>query len=85
MTEPTSNTVNFAVTPMKITDIKFSSGDDMLVYEPLDDITGLELANMLHLFAVATMQVSSWSATYFDYPEFIERKGLMRHFRKEPK
>ena len=20
-----------------------------------------------------------------DYPEFIERKGLMRHFRKEPK
>ena len=70
---------------MKITDIKFSSGDDMLVYEPLDDITGLELANMMHLFVVASMQVSSLSARAYDYPEFIERKGLMRHFRKEPK
>ena len=75
----------FVWQPMKITDIKFSSGDDMLVYEPLDDITGLELANMMHLFVVASMQVGSLSARAYDYPEFIERKGLMRHFRKEPK
>ena len=63
----------------------FRSGDDYLVYAPLDDITGLELANMMHLFAVATLQSSNSGWNLYDYPEFIKRKGLMRHFRKEPK
>ncbi len=76
-------TISF--TPMPIADIKFQHGEDFLVYAPLDDITGLELANMMHLFAVATMQSSNGSWHLYDYPEFIERKGLMRHFRKEPK
>lgn len=76
---------NFTVTPMKITDIKFQQGDDFLVYHPLDDITGVELAHLLHLFTVAVAQVSSLSAMHYDYPEFIERKGLLRHFRKEAK
>ena len=75
----------FVWQPMKITDIKFQHGDNMLVYEPLDDITGLELANMLHLFTVASIQSSHSGMNTYDYPEFIERKGLMRHFRKEPK
>ena len=75
----------FAMTLMPIADIKFSQGDDYLVYAPLDDITGLELANMMHLFAVATLQSSSTGWHLYDYPEFIKRKGLMRHFRKEPK
>ena len=75
----------FAMTLMPISDIKFSKGDDFLVYAPLDDITGLELANMIHLFAAATMQSSNSGWHLYDYPEFIERKGLMRHFRKEPK
>ncbi len=76
-------TLSFA--PMPIADIKFSHGYDYLVYTPLDDITGLELAHLLHLFAVATMQSSNSGWHLYDYPEFIERKGLMRHFRKEPK
>jgi|688.fasta_scaffold654195_1 hypothetical protein len=76
-------TISF--TPMPISDIKFQHGEDFLVYAPLDDITGLELANMMHLFTIATLQSSNNGWYLYDYPEFIERKRLMRHFKKEPK
>lgn len=85
MTEPISNTVTFAITPMPISDIKFSHGYDYLVYDPQADITPMDLANLLQLFTVATLQSSNTGWNQYDYPEFIERKGLMRHFRKEPK
>ena len=75
-------TISF--TPRPISDIKFQHGEDFLVYAPLDDITGLELANMMHLFTIATLQSNNGWYLY-DYPEFIERKRLMRHFKKEPK
>ena len=75
----------FTWQPMKVADIKFSDGDDLLVYRPLEDITGLELANMMHLFATATLQAASTGFNHYDYPEFIERKGLMRHFKREAK
>ena len=64
---------NFTFQPIPISDIKFHHGDNMLVYEPLDDITGLELANMLHLFTVASLQSSVSNLHLYDYPEFIER------------
>lgn len=85
MTEPTGNTVTFAITPIQITDIKFQHGDNMLVYEPRGDITPMDVANLLQLFTVATLQSSNTGWNTYDYPEFIERKGLMRHFRKETK
>ena len=75
----------FAITPMPIADIKFSHSEFYLVYEPQEDITGLELVHLLHLFVTATLQSSGQGWHLYDYPEFIERKGLMRHFRKEPK
>lgn len=75
---------NFTITPLKITDIKFSDGDEFLVFDVMEDVTGVDLAHLLHLFTVASIQVASPSYTY-DYPEFIKRKGLMRHFRKETK
>lgn len=75
----------FVWQPMQITDIKFQHGDNMLVYEPRGDITPMDVANLLQLFTVATLQSSNTGWNTYDYPEFIERKGLMRHFRKEPK
>ncbi len=74
-----------AITPMPIADIKFSYGYDYLVYKPQEDITGIELAHLLHLFVTASLQSSSQGWHLYDYPEFIERKRLMRHFTKEPK
>lgn len=70
---------------MRVADIKFSHGYDYLVYDPQIDITGIELANLMQLFTVAALQSSNTGWNQYDYPEFIERKGLMRHFRKEPK
>lgn len=71
--------------PQPIADIKFSHGDDYLVYTPLEDITNIELANMMKLFTVATLQSGNGSLHLYDFPEFIKRKQLMRHFTKEPK
>lgn len=73
---------NISFAKMKITDviIQGEPSKPSYKYRPKEDITGLELAHLIHFFAVAN--VGMRHMVHYDYVEFLERHQLLRHFEE---
>lgn len=71
----------------RISDLIFEASSEKgypkRIYAPKDDITPIELAHMMHLFAVAALTTGNRGWIQYDYHEFIERHKLERHFTQE--
>ena len=66
-------------TPMPVGHLSIMTPDQkMYKYKPKDDITGIELAHMLHLFVAAV--TASRNMAIYDYWAFVEEHNLQRHF-----
>jgi hypothetical protein len=74
--------VDVSFAKMKITDVIIQGDDSKPSYKylPKEDITGLELAHLIHFFAVAS--VGMRHMIHYDYVEFLERHRLLRHFEE---
>jgi hypothetical protein len=73
----------FTIAKQRIQDARLMVDGTAYFFRPKDDITPLEVAHMWNIglqAAVATHSMTSW-----DWLEYIERKGLTRHFEKEQK
>lgn len=74
--------VEYSFAPMPVGDLSIQTNNKRLFkYNPQSDITGLELAHMLHLFVSA--MAASKSFAIYDYWSFIEKHRLERHFQEQ--
>ena len=74
-------TTNVTFAKIPVNNIIVMDDVDMYVYTPQDDITGIELAHLLHLFVTAAAAQSSFN--HYDYWGFVKEKNLTRHFTKK--
>lgn len=72
---------DYGVTKMNISDVIVrEEGKPAYRYKPQEDITGIELAHLLHFFAIAA--AAQRTMALYDYGEFLERHKLLRHFEE---
>ena len=66
---------------MPVGDIHFATENNksVFIYKPKDDITGIELARLLHLFVIAA-GVRNYGLSW---QEFMEEHQLWRHFEEK--
>jgi hypothetical protein len=66
------------LTTLPVGDFILHINNSDYVYDPKDDITSVELARMMQLFAYMVSNTSGYHQ--YDFLSFIEKHNLQRHF-----